>query len=100
MALETISSFDEYPHRVFANVILVDNKIVRYQIGNYRYTKNSIWCHHQPRIVAENEEKIQIRSRSFLVHNRKEHNKAFEKDAVKFMKKYEIHENYEGSKPY
>lgn len=94
------SNFNEYPHRVFASVILLDGKIVNWKSGQYRMTKKNLGLFNQPRIVHENFEKLEVRSRSFIVHNISEHNKAFEREAVQFYKQFKLYPGYNLMKPY
>lgn len=98
--METHSDFNKFPHRVFVSVILLKNKIVNWKVGNLRWTKDTWHFSRQPGVVIKNEKKIKIFSRSFLVNNSQEHNKAFEVRAKQFLKKFKIHPKYIGMRPY
>ena len=98
--IENRSDFNEYPHRVFASVILVDGKIVSWRTGNTRWTKDNYSSSNQPLIVYRN--KITIRSRSFMVKNREQHNNAFEILTKRFYRQFDLHKWYSSNmaKPY
>ena len=98
--IENYSDFNKDPHRVFANVILADGKIVNWKTGNTRWTKTNYANYSQPYIVYDERHEITIRSRSFVVKNRKQHNHAFETLAARFYSQFELYEGYSLAKPY
>lgn len=82
------SSFNTYPHRVFANAALLDGKIIDWKTGNWRWRNGQ---HLKPAV---------IRTKSFIVNNNEEHSKAFNVLAVKFYKQFPMHENFRAYRPY
>ena len=98
--IENHSDFNKYPHRVFASVVLVDGKIVNWKTGNTRWTKANYANFSQPYIVYDENVEITIRSKSFIVKNRKQHNHAFEVLASRFYSQFKLHEGYNLAKPY
>ena len=94
------SNFNVYPHLVFASVVLVDGKIANWKTGNYRWTKETYCRSKQPCSVWGGNGKITVKSRSFLVHNQKEHQKAFNKKATKFYGKFDLVDGYNLIEPY
>ena len=98
--LDITTDFNEYPHRIFASVVLLDNKIMNWKIVNYRWTKKNMGDSKQQLIIYDYLDKITVRSRSFIAHSPKEHSKIFKVKARKFFKQFEIHEWFRGMKPY
>jgi len=97
---EDRSDFNNYPHRVFANVVLIKGKIANWKTGDYRWTIKNFFMSHQPTNVYTNEKQVIIKSRSFIVRNREEHNKAFSERAVKFYRQFKFVKGYNLMRPY
>ena len=94
------SNFNEYPHRVFASVVLLNGEIINWKTGNYRWTKESIRSARMPKIAFDNWDKLEIRSRSFVVKNTEQHNRAFCIEAKNFYKQFPLPKNYDAMRPY
>ena len=100
MKRENVSDFNEYPHRIFASVVLLDGKIISWKVVNYRWTKENIGRYNHPYLVYANYTKIKIRTKSFIANNTDQHNKIFQHTVKKFFKQFKIHEKFDGIKPY
>jgi len=87
------SDFNVYPHKIFANVVLVKGKIANWKTGSCRWTKENYFMSTQPDIVYQNEKDVTVRSRSFVVKNREKHNEVFSKQSVKFYKQFKYVRN-------
>lgn len=87
------SDFKEYPHKVFVNAVLLDEKIACWKICDRKWTKGNFVMFQQPQIVLKNLGKLNLRivSRSYIVNNPEEHSKAFNEDAAEFYRQWEIH---------
>ncbi|HEX2868659.1 MAG TPA: hypothetical protein VHO03_16585 [Ignavibacteriales bacterium] len=85
---ENCSDFNKYPHRIFANALLHEGKIIDWKTGSTRWELLS----YNP--------KVSLRTKSFVVKNDKEHSRVFNKDSEKFYRKFPIHPNFKGFMPY
>lgn len=91
---------ETYPHTIWANVVLKDNKIVNWSVGERK------WEHHfsmtryfkVPFNFDDYKDEI-VQNLSWEVQNDKEHNDVFEILAPEWFRQWEIHEDFKGSKP-
>ncbi|MBD1379133.1 hypothetical protein [Metabacillus arenae] len=89
---------DTYPHEVYASVLLLDNKIYNYKIGQHYW--------EYPFQVKmrysdfDKLDKMEAKYTSFTVENDEEHENAFRIHAREWFKQWEIHKENIGSKPY
>jgi hypothetical protein len=90
---------DTYPHEVYASVLLLDNKIINYKIGE-RFWSTPL----EAKIYTRKQidfEKLKTEYTSWTVYNSEEHNKAFEVYAREWFKQWEVHDDYFiGASPY
>jgi len=95
---ETWSNFNEYPHKVFASVLLLDGKIYNWKI------KNSAWLHPSEVKMRYSDfdkiDRMEVKWTSFTVNDRFEHSLAFQYHAVEWFKQFEISEHKIGGAPY
>lgn len=92
------SNFNEYPHKVFASVLLLDGKIYDWKI------KNTHW--EDPNEITmrisdfDKIPRMEVKWTSFTVNNDEEHNRAFEEDAREWYKQWEVSEHVLYCSPY
>ncbi|MGG2091295.1 hypothetical protein AB1283_00830 [Bacillus sp. S13(2024)] len=89
---------DTYPHKVYASVLLLDNKIYNWKIGQ-RYWDSPF----SMTIRTSDMEKFSKMKTKYIhweVNTSDEHQEVFEKHAREWFKQFEIHEEYIGSDPY
>lgn len=88
---------EEYPHNVYASVLLLDNKIMNYKIGNraWKHPFDMTWRFPLP----DNIDEYSVQSNCWEVNNSEEHNEAFNMGR-EWMKQWEVHEDYKGFDPY
>ncbi len=98
--MTNFSDFNKYPHVVFASVALIDGKIVNWKVGKCRWSIKNIWHFTHPIWIFKHSEKVKIRTRSFVVKNGDEHDRAFGFRANTFFRRYPLHENFCLLKPY
>lgn len=80
-----------YPHTIYASVLLVNNKIYDWKVGqNY-------WDERDLRIKDGT---VNIESTSWEVNSSEEHDQVFTIHAKEWMKQWDIHEDYNGFYPY
>ena len=92
---------ETYPHTVYASVLLKDNKITNWKIGERR------WLHHMdmtrrvkhPFSLDDYADET-VESKAWEVNNSEEHSRVFEVLAKEWFKQWKIHEDYEGSPAY
>lgn len=89
--------YDEYPHSVYASVLLLDGKIESWEIGNppkkSPYDFSAYWKRNRLNDYTS-------QYTEFVVNNDLEHNEAFEILAREWFKQWPIAEDFKGSKPY
>lgn len=90
---------DIYPHNIYASVLLLDNKIYNYKIGA-RYWETIFDMTWRFPIHSIDTSKLTVKHEKFEVHNDKEHEEVFNILAREWFRKWEIHKDYKGSKPY
>lgn len=92
------SNFNEYPHKVFASVLLLDGKIYNWKI------KNTHWVDPQEVTMGYSDfdriDRMEIKWTSFTVNNSFEHNLAFSYHAKEWFKQFEISEHHIYGAPY
>lgn len=106
---------DMKPHYIYINAILLDGKIIYWKVGMYAislidvdirpalpkelkmYFADSAEKYREK--VSENERRVTILTVPIWVNNLDEHNDAFW-EAKKIYKRYPIHKNIIGEKPY
>lgn len=90
---------DEYPHSIYANVLLnEEGKIINWRTGNYYWKEPG---EAKMRLRDFNKlDKLSVQHTEFIVNNSKEHNEAFETKAVEWFKQFEIADDHIGSAPY
>lgn len=90
---------DEYPHKIYASVLLdEEGKIINWRTGNY-YWKEP--CEAKMRLRDYNKiDKLTVKHAEFTVNNDSEHNKAFEVNAIEFYKKFKVAKDHIGTTPF
>jgi hypothetical protein len=95
---KTTHWIDTYPHEVYASVLLLDNKILNWKVGEtywesplFVYTSLDMWF---------DVDDLEARYTSWTVHTPEEHNRVFQELAPEWFKQWEIHEKFKGFKPY
>lgn len=86
---------ETYPHTIWASVILKDNKISDWKIGQNRLSqKYNIQSLHEAHPEYTYEE------HSWEVSDDDEHSDVFDIHASEWFRQWELHEDFIGSKPY
>lgn len=93
---------DEYPHDLYATVILYEDKIVRWYVGpDARYPESVSWRGEIPQVFEKLEAGlIHAEHKKWVVHDDKEHTTVFQKHAPRWFKQWKMSEYNRGSKPY
>ena len=88
---------DEYPHSVFASVLLLDGKIESWKIGNPAKKSpmdfSAFW-------KLDRLEDYTSEFKEFVVNNSEEHEEVFHFLGHEWFRQWPIAENFHGSKPY
>lgn len=88
----------KYPHKVYASVVLLDGKIYNWKVGQ------SCWnSAYEAKVRFSDFDKLDkmiVRHTYWVVYSPEEHQKVFEKHAKEWFKKWQIHEDHVGEKPY
>lgn len=86
---------ETYPHTITASVILKNNKIRLWKLGQNKlsedYTIESLVSKHPEYSYME---------KDFIVNNKEEHSEVFNKLGVEWFNKWELHDDFKGLKPY
>jgi hypothetical protein len=89
--------FEEYPHKVYASVLLLDNKIENWKVGGHPKRDpgefSGFW--KRDRLSDYSSEYTE-----FIVNNEDEHRKAFEELAPEWFKQWEHANDYRLAKAY
>lgn len=89
---------DTYPHKVYASVLLLDDKIYNYKIGQ-NYWKSPMYVTMRTSDF-DKMDRMRVEYTFFEVSDSEEHSKAFDVYARDWFKQWEVHEEYVGSKCY
>lgn len=92
----------KYPRKLYANVLLLDGKIINWKTGSTSWKNDGWLSSSQPLWVFQEECDLQSKTIFFEANNDDENNKFFSVTSKDFYKKFEIHESYSKSmnKPY
>lgn len=93
----------EYPRKLYANVLLLDGKIINWKTGTKNWEESGWVSSSQPLFIFQNlENDLRSEVFKFTANNTNENNLFFEKTAKEFYKMFEISELYPDfmSKPY
>lgn len=77
---------DTYPHIIYASVLLLDNKIIDYKIGQ-RYWESPLHVTLRGQISMDELFRCETKHTSWEVTNDEEHNNVFENLAVSWIHK-------------
>lgn len=88
---------NEYPHKVYASVLLLDGKIENWKVSGNSKKMPGDWSSFW-KLDRLNDYKVQFTE--FVVNNAKEHNEVFEKLAPKWFGQWPIADDFVGSRPY
>lgn len=92
---------DTYPHTVYASVLLKDNKIINWKIGERKWKHNMDMTRmFKLPFNMDGYEGETVESIGFEVNSDVEHNKTFSELAKEWFKQWEVHEEYNGSGVY
>lgn len=90
---------DEYPHKLYASVLLDENnEILNWKVGNYFWKEPS-----EAKMTYEDAKKIEkfeTAYKEFTVNTDEEHIKVFEVDSKEWFKNFKISPRHYGSAPY
>jgi hypothetical protein len=87
----------EYSKKLYANVLLFDDKIINFKTGTTNWEGTKFWASSQPLwIIHEKDFENRLRSEVFskIVNSNEENNIFFRVISKEFYKMFEIHENY------
>lgn len=87
---------DEYPHSVYASVLLLDNKIEAYKIGNHPKNVLTFTAYWKPDRLND----YTSDHKEFIVNNSKEHELAFTKLAREYFSQWEVADDFRGFRHY
>ncbi len=94
------SMFD-YPYTICINVLLSDNKIVNWKVGREHWkTTMDAFMSRMPLFVHSQRLKCEVQSLCVEINSSEENRKAFGETADKFYRQWEIHPDFDLSKPY
>ena len=88
---------DEYPHSIFASVLLLDNKIEGWKVGNRRWESpveaKALW-------KMDRLKDYQVQSMGWDVYSIEAHNEVFSVHSKNFFKQWEIADDFRLTPPY
>ena len=87
----------EYPKKLYANVLLFDDKIISFKTGTKNWEGSKFWESCQPLwFINEDNFENRLKSEVFskIVNSNEENNIFFRVISKEFYKMFEIHENY------
>lgn len=92
---------DTYPHTVYASVLLKNNKIINWKIGERKWT-HPLDMSRKIKVPfnMDDYKDETVEHTAFEVNNSKEHNEAFSKLAREWFRQWELHEEFYGQSPY
>ena len=85
---------DEYPHSVWASVLLLDNKIENWKIGGHKRDVGT-WTHYWKRDRLGD---YIVVNKEFTANNQEDHERIFERDGKDFINNWEYADDYRWSK--
>lgn len=88
---------DEYPHFVYANVLLFDGKIYSWKVGSTQWQAPEQVTMHVRNF--DKMDRMEVKTIAFAVNNTEEHNDAFDTKARKWYSQWEDHEEILGCSP-
>lgn len=86
---------DVYPHNVHASVILKNNKIKTWKVGEMKLSEK-----YGIAELMKQRPEYSYSEFTWSVKNREEHNMVFYLHAPKWFRQWEIHEEFQGFDPY
>ena len=87
----------EYPKKLYANVLLFDDKIINFKTGTTNWEGLKFWESRQPFwILYEKQFENRLKSEVFskIINSNEENEIFFRVISKEFYKMFEIHENY------
>ena len=88
----------EYPKKLYANVLLFDDKIINFKTRTKSWEGTGFWSSQQPLwIIYEKDFENRLRSEVFskIINSNEENEIFFRVISKEFYKMFEIHENYD-----
>lgn len=90
---------DEYPHSLYASVLLdEEEKILNWKVGNYYYKEPEMWKMYYSQF--QRAKKFTVQFKEFIVDDSFEHNKVFEIDSKEWFKQFELAKDHIGASPF
>lgn len=86
---------DTWPHDIYASVLLKDNKIKLWKVG-----QNKLSDSYNTSALAEQHPEYSYKEICFTVNNNDEHNNAFDVLSREWFKQWEVHEDFRGINPH
>jgi len=88
---------DNYPHKIYASVLLLDGKIESWKVGQSAWRGiGSITAYWKMDRINDYE----VKSACWLVYNSKQHNQIFSTDSANWFKQWPVADDFYGAKPY
>jgi hypothetical protein len=87
---------DEYPHSIFASVLLLDGKIENWKVGGHIKGVSDFsgfW-----KMDRLNDYKAE--HKEFIANTSEEHNRIFSVDSAEWFRQWQVAEDYKGFIPY
>lgn len=86
---------DTWPHTIVASVILKDNKIKLWKVG-----QNRLKDKYDIKGLIKAHPEYSYQEKEWIVHNDLGHNKVFSEHSKKWYRQWKLHEDYHGSSPF
>lgn len=86
---------DTWPHEIVASVILKDNKIKLWKVG-----ENALRDKYNISMLVKEHPEYSYQEKEWTVHNDKGHNLVFGEYAPDWFKQWNLHEDYRGMSPF
>jgi hypothetical protein len=88
---------DEYPHMIYVSVLLLDNRIENWKVGNYQWhNPGECKCYWKFKRLKD----YKVQSIGFWCKNDEEHNRVFTELAPKWLKQFKHAKDYRLSRAY
>ncbi len=84
-----------YPHELHASVVLKDNKIISWKVGNGKLRDK-----YMIDILIKTNPEYLYQEKTWVVNNEAEHREVFEIYSTKWLDKWEIHKDFQGFNPH
>lgn len=98
---KNLKSWDEeYPYNLNASVLLLDDEIYNWKIGNQIWEHPSCvkMLYDDMKLIKEG--RFKVENKSFVINSSEEHQEVFEKKAFDWFKNWKVSDKHIGAKCY